>query len=56
MDMLNFKGMRFPIGVSLICIRWYMAYPLSYLHLEEKMEERRVSVYQPVGNPLRATH
>src|SRR5471030_814552 len=42
--MLNFKGMRFPIDVILVCIRWYMAYPLSYRHREETMEERGVSV------------
>ena len=42
--MLNFKGMRFPNDVILVCIRWYVAYPLSYRHLEEMMEERGVSV------------
>src|SRR5471032_3289176 len=42
--MLNFKGMRFPIDVILVCIRWYAAYPLSYRHLEEMMEERGVSI------------
>ena len=42
--MFNFKGMRFPIDVILVCIRWYVAYPLSYRHLEEMMEERGVSV------------
>jgi putative transposase len=42
--MLNFKGMRFPIDVIFVCIRWYAAYPLSYQHLEEIMEERGVSV------------
>jgi transposase-like protein len=42
--MLNLKGMRFPIDVILVCIRWYAAYPLSYRHLEEMMEERGVSV------------
>ena len=42
--MLNFKGMRFPIDVILVCIRRYAAYPLSYRHLEEIMEERGVSV------------
>jgi len=36
--------MRFPIGVILVCIRWYAAYPLSYRHLEEIMEESGVSV------------
>ena len=28
----------------LVCIRWYAAYPLSYRHLEEMMEERGISV------------
>ena len=42
--MLSFKGMRFPIDVILVCIRWYAAYPLSYRHIEEMMEERGVSV------------
>ncbi|PLY42132.1 IS6 family transposase [Janthinobacterium sp. ROICE36] len=42
--MLNFKGMRFPIDVILVCVRWYAAYPLSYRHLEEMMQERGVSV------------
>ena len=42
--MLNFKGMRFPIDVILVCIRWYAAYPLSYRHLKQMMEERGVSV------------
>ena len=42
--MFSFKGMRFPIDVILVCVRWYVAYPLSYRHLEEMMEERGVSV------------
>ena len=42
--MLNTKGMRFPIDVILVCIRWYAAYPLSYRHLEEMMQERGVAV------------
>jgi len=42
--MLNFKGVRFPIDAILACIRWYTAYPLSYRHIEEMMEERGVSV------------
>jgi putative transposase len=42
--MLNTKGMRFPIDVILVCIRWYAAYPLSYRHLEELMEERGIEV------------
>ena len=42
--MVNFKSMRFPVDVILVCIRWYAAYPLSYRHLEEMMQERGVSV------------
>ena len=42
--MLTTKGMRFPIDIILVCIRWYAAYPLSYRHLEEMMEERGVFV------------
>ncbi|UUZ77135.1 IS6 family transposase [Polaromonas sp. P1(28)-13] len=42
--MLATKGMRFPIDVILVCIRWYAAYPLSYRHLEEMMQERGVFV------------
>ena len=42
--MLATKGMRFPIDVILVCIRWYAAYPLSYRHLEEMMQERDVFV------------
>lgn len=42
--MLVVKGMRFPIEVILVCIRWYAAYPLSCRNLEEMMEERGVTV------------
>nr|WP_255493408.1 IS6 family transposase [Polaromonas sp. H6N] len=42
--MLATKGMRFPIDVILVRIRWYAAYPLSYRHLEEMMHERGVFV------------
>ena len=32
------------MDVILVCIRWYAAYPLSYQHLEEMMQERGVAV------------
>ena len=48
--MLATKGMRFPIDVILVCIRWYAAYPLSYRHLEEMMQERGVFVDHPSIN------
>ena len=41
---LAIKGLRFPIDVILVCIRWYAAYPLSYRHLEEMRQERGVFV------------
>jgi Bacterial extracellular solute-binding proteins, family 3 len=33
-----------PLEVMLTCVRWYIAYPLSYRHIEELMQERGVSV------------
>ena len=42
--------MRFPTDVILICVRWYVAYPLRYRHIEEMMEERGVSVEHPSIN------
>ena len=35
------KGMRFPIDVILVCIRWYAACPLSHRHLKEIMQGNR---------------
>jgi transposase-like protein len=42
--MVSFKGAHFPQNIILPCVRWYVAYPLSYRHGEELMEERGVSV------------
>jgi transposase-like protein len=36
--------MRFSVDVMMVCICWYAAYPLSYRHLEEMMQERGVAV------------
>lgn len=33
------KDMRFPVEIILLCIRGYAAYPVSYRHLEEMMED-----------------
>jgi transposase-like protein len=41
---VSFKGARFPPEVLLMGIRWYLAYPLSPRHVEERMEERGVKV------------
>jgi hypothetical protein len=42
--MIDFKGHRFEKDIILICVRWYLAYPLSYRNLEEMMAERGASI------------
>lgn len=42
--MIDFKGSHFERDVILWGVRWYVAYPISYRHLEEMMEERGVEV------------
>ena len=42
--MLTTKGMRFPIDIILVCIFRYVAYTLSYSHLEGIIEERGMFV------------
>jgi len=41
---VSFKGAHFPQDIILTGVHWYVAYPLSYRHVEELMEERGVSV------------
>jgi putative transposase len=41
---MSFKGAHFPQDIILMGVRWYLAYPLSYRHVEELMEERGVPV------------
>ncbi len=41
---ISFKGAHFPKDIILMGVRWYVAYPLSYRHVEELMEERGVPV------------
>ena len=41
---INFKGAHFPQEVILMGVRWYLAYPLSTRHVEERMEERGVEL------------
>jgi transposase-like protein len=38
------KRRHYPLEVMLVCARWYAAYPLSFRHLEEMMQERGVFV------------
>jgi putative transposase len=42
--MISFKGAHFVRDIVLTCVRWYVAYPLSYRQVEELMQERGVSV------------
>jgi putative transposase len=42
--MVRFKGAHFERDMILTCVRWYLAYPLSYRQLEEMMQERGVTV------------
>ena len=36
--------LHYPLEVMLMCVRWYVAYPLSPRHIEEMMHERGVFV------------
>lgn len=40
--MINFKGHRFEKTVIPLCVRWYLAYPLSDRNLKDMMLERGV--------------
>ena len=41
---ISFKGAHFPQDIILMGVRWYVAYPLSYRHVAELMEERGVPI------------
>ncbi len=41
-----FKWRHFQSEIILLCVRWYLLYPLSYRNLEEMMLERGLSVDQ----------
>jgi putative transposase len=45
--MIEFKGSHFEQEVILWGVRWYVAYPMSYRQLEERMEERGVEATTP---------
>jgi len=42
--MVSFKGAHFAKEIILTCVRWYLAYPLSYRQVEELLQERGVLV------------
>jgi transposase-like protein len=39
---VSFKGCHIEKDMILTCVRWYLAYPLSYRQCEETMQEREV--------------
>src|SRR5215831_9787055 len=39
-----FRGRHFRDEVIVLCVRWYLRYPLSYRNLEEMMAERGLAV------------
>lgn len=40
--MIEYKEHRFEKNTILHCLRWYLAYPLSYRYLEEMVHERGI--------------
>ena len=38
------KRLHYPLEIMLVCVRWYVAYPLSLRNLEEMMAERGIEV------------
>jgi IS6 family transposase len=39
-----FKGRHCPGEVILLCVRWYLSYPLAYQHVAELLLERGVAL------------
>src|SRR5919107_6405945 len=39
-----FKGRQYPGAVILLAVRWYLRYPLAYLHISEILSERGLFV------------
>jgi hypothetical protein len=38
------KRLHYTLDVIQMCVRWYVAYPLSLRHLEQMMAERKMAV------------
>jgi hypothetical protein len=39
-----FKGRQYPGEVILLCVRWYLRFPLAYQHVSEILAERGIEV------------
>jgi transposase-like protein len=50
-----FKWRHFQPELILLCVRWYLRYPLSYRDLEEMMAERGLHVNHTMIYRSRAT-
>jgi transposase-like protein len=50
-----FKWRHFQAEIILLCVRWYLRYPLSYRDLEEMMLERGLHVDHTTIYRSRAT-
>ena len=52
-----FKWRHFQAEIILLCVRWYLRYPLSYRDLEEMMAVARIACrsyhHLPLGAKLR---
>ena len=41
---MNYRGRHFHPEIIVMCVRWYVAYALSYRNIEELMDERGIKV------------
>jgi transposase, IS6 family len=39
-----FKGRHFEAEIIVLCVRWYLRYPLSFRNLKEMIAERNLTV------------
>ena len=51
-----FKGRQYPGEVIILCVRWYLRYPLSYEHVSELVAERGVDVLAVGKRPETDAH
>jgi len=40
----SFKWKHYQAEIILLCVRWYLKYPLSYRNVEEMMQERGLHI------------
>jgi len=42
----HFKWKHYQSDNIILCVRWYLKYPLSYPNLQDMMEERGLFIHQ----------